>query len=402
MYAWQTTLLNQIVSTLSRDYPYPEKIDSIREALESLFNDHFNSSQYEQDSGNFNKKEFSGVIDQTLKGFDPHLGFSYSEELIGKHATCIQAEGVFPWSLPETDPRFYPEEIKRADSLDLSERNSAYYDRDNGVKCGDFQPHVDIKNRFEREQREIEIPENIGYMGLYAVADPMIHQVVAEQALEVIKKMEGKDAVIIDLRGNTGGSPEGARYLLSFFLKDNTHINSIQTWTDSEWHTEEFRTHALAELSPERIPDLRNVPLYVLVDNKTFSAGEEIAYDLQQQGRSTIIGEPTKGGAHPYKTEPLIEDTSDKDSLTFNRHFTVDVPNQKAVNPISQTNWEDGEHKGVQPSRGCEVSSSEALLKAVMLAKQASIRVELQELQSDTTYESPIPSRITPKNPGEV
>lgn len=321
------------------------------------------------------------------------------------HAPCIQEEGVFPWSLPETDPRSYPEEIKREHSLDLAQRNSAYYDRESGLKCSEFPPHLEVKKRFERECREIEIPENIGYMGLYAVADSKVHQVVREQALSVLNRMKDKDAIIIDLRGNTGGSPEGARYLLSYFLEDNTHINSIQTRRDSEWHTEDFRTYPLSELSCERdtvVPDLRNIPVYILIDNKTFSAGEEIAYDFQQQGRATIIGEATVGGAHPYKTEPLIEDNSNKGDLTFNQYFTIDVPDRKAVNPISQTNWEDGDFKGVQPSPGCEVPSAEALPRAVMLANQAIYKAKIQELQSDDVHNPPTPFSITPKNPGEI
>ncbi|MEE3919814.1 S41 family peptidase [Micromonospora sp. BRA006-A] len=37
----------------------------------------------------------------------------------------------------------------------------------------------------------------------------------------------------------------------------------------------------------------------MLTGPATFSGGEELAYDLQQFGRATVVGEPTRGGAHP-------------------------------------------------------------------------------------------------------
>ncbi len=97
-------------------------------------------------------------------------------------------------------------------------------------------------------------------------------------------KLSDKRSIILDLRGNTGGSPEGARRLLSFFLEDNSHISTIKTKHDNQWQTEEFYTYPLDELNLGRsakAPDLRSKPLYVLVDKNTFSAGEAIAYDLK-------------------------------------------------------------------------------------------------------------------------
>ncbi|MBD1581132.1 S41 family peptidase [Pseudoalteromonas sp. S16_S37] len=44
-----------------------------------------------------------------------------------------------------------------------------------------------------------------------------------------------------------------------------------------------------------------NVPIYILISNKTFSVAEEFAYHFKHLGQATIIGEPTKGGANPWR-----------------------------------------------------------------------------------------------------
>lgn len=60
----------------------------------------------------------------------------------------------------------------------------------------------------------------------------------------------------------------------------------------------------------------------------TFSGGEELAYDLQQLGRATIIGERTRGGAHA------------REGFRVHPHLEVTIPVARPVNPVSGGNWE--------------------------------------------------------------
>ena len=76
------------------------------------------------------------------------------------------------------------------------------------------------------------------------------------------------------------------------------------------------------------------VPVAVLTSSFTFSAAEEFAYNLQTQKRATLIGETTGGGAHPITT------------LRLHPTLVAHVPFQRAVNPLTGTNWEG---TGVQP-----------------------------------------------------
>jgi len=98
-------------------------------------------------------------------------------------------------------------------------------------------------------------------------------------------------------------------------------------------------------------------PVVVVTDRSTFSAAEEFAYDLQALHRATIVGEPTRGGAHPVAIRKL------------SAVFTLRVPTGRAINPITKTNWEG---TGVAPD--VPAPPGEALAAAVRLARRALAR----------------------------
>jgi hypothetical protein len=66
----------------------------------------------------------------------------------------------------------------------------------------------------------------------------------------------------------------------------------------------------------------------VLISNRTFSAAEEFAYDLQVLHRALLIGETTGGGAHPVSPQLITNG------------FIGFIPYARAVNPVTKTNWE--------------------------------------------------------------
>ncbi len=87
-----------------------------------------------------------------------------------------------------------------------------------------------------------------------------------------------------------------------------------------------------------------------MTSNFTFSGAEEFANNLKQLKRATIVGETTGGGANPGRFEPLHD------------HFGIFIPTGRAVNPITQTNWEG---TGVEPDLKV---SAELALKTAHLA----------------------------------
>jgi hypothetical protein len=73
---------------------------------------------------------------------------------------------------------------------------------------------------------------------------------------------------------------------------------------------------------------LTDIPVYVLTSAKTFSAAESLTYILKHMERATIVGEITRGGAHPGGQIALTEG------------FVVWMPTGRSINPVTNSNWE--------------------------------------------------------------
>jgi C-terminal processing protease CtpA/Prc len=177
---------------------------------------------------------------------------------------------------------------------------------------------------FEKVER---LEGNIGYLDLRGFFDA---DTAGETAAAAMTFLANTDALIIDVRKNGGGSP-GMVALLCSYLFDGSprHLNSL-AWRKSggeevqQWWTLPY------------VPGKKFVgkDVYVLTSKRTFSAAEEFTYNLLTQKRAIIVGETTGGGAHPGGPRPI------------NDHFAVWVPSGRAINPVTNTNWEG---KGVKP-----------------------------------------------------
>ncbi|OBX25142.1 peptidase S41-like protein [Gelidibacter algens] len=179
------------------------------------------------------------------------------------------------------------------------------------------------------------IEGNIGYieMPLFGPLDRCADTLVAAMAKVVDTK-----ALILDLRNCRGSLDENAiPFLCSYFFKESVHLFDFYVRKSNS--TKQFWTYSW--LPYQKYVDK---PIYILTSGRTFSGGEELSYDLQQQNRGIVIGEITKGGANP--TEKVLA----------NSNYSVAVPYMQSINPISKTNW-DG--IGVVPD--IQVNSNMAL-----------------------------------------
>ena len=134
--------------------------------------------------------------------------------------------------------------------------------------------------------------------------------------------------------------------LISSYLfgVEPVHLSSIY-WRDEDT-IQQYWT--MPYIPGERFGDK---PVYLLISNDTFSGGEGFAYDLKTQGRATLVGEKTGGGAHLGA------------SYRLHAHFEVFIPVGRAINPITNQNWEGS---GVVPD--ISISQEHALDVAYRLA----------------------------------
>lgn len=136
------------------------------------------------------------------------------------------------------------------------------------------------------------------------------------------------DALVLDVRGCRGGSPDGVVLLLShLFGPEPVRLSDIES---REEGTRQFWT---VPVPPERRFGPAK-PVAVVVGPETFSGGEGLAFDLQEQRRAVVVGQPTRGGAHPrigLVVHPLLELT---------------VPVARSVSLFTGGDWEG---HGVQP-----------------------------------------------------
>jgi len=188
------------------------------------------------------------------------------------------------------------------------------------------------------------LPRNVGYIDIRSF-EPF--ELGYEKALHALHFIENTDAIIIDLRHNLGGNPTMVQFLCSYFFDQPVHLNSIY-WRRGDY-TEEFWTFDSLEI--KKRPD---VPVFVLTSKKTFSGGEEFAYNLKTQKRATVIGAKTAGGANPGYT------------FRINENFNIFIPTGRSINPVTGTNWEG---KGVEPD--INIKENEALSFALDKAEQA-------------------------------
>ncbi|QCW98858.1 S41 family peptidase [Aggregatimonas sangjinii] len=203
---------------------------------------------------------------------------------------------------------------------------------------------VDNMKRNNFGFKEVKIMTgNIGYLDLRSFSNVAY---AGETAVSAMNFLSNTDAIIIDLRYNGGGSPAMIQLITSYlFESDPVHLNNF-FWRPSNRNSQ---TWTLPHVSGTRSPD---TPVYVLTSSGTFSAAEEFSYNLKHLERATLVGETTGGGAHPGG------------SLVATDRFMVWVPTGRAINPITETNWEGtgvSPHIQVPAADALDVAYKEAL-----------------------------------------
>ncbi|MDX6332948.1 MAG: hypothetical protein QOG05_288 [Streptosporangiaceae bacterium] len=182
---------------------------------------------------------------------------------------------------------------------------------------------------------------NVGYLDLRPLLFPPL--VAGEAVAAAMTLIAPTDALLIDLRRCLGGSPDTVAMLCSYlFGAEPVHLIDVIGRPGADG-TAQVRQSWTMPFTPGRRfgPDK---PVFVLTSGTTFSGGEELSYDLQQLGRATVVGERTRGGAHPTER------------FRIRPHLQAAIPVARALSPASGGNWEGA---GVHPD--VEVPAGEAV-----------------------------------------
>lgn len=292
-------IVDEVSKLLNEKYIFLETAKKMEEQIRGRLK----NGDYDKPTG---AGEFAQAVSQDLSAVskDKHLGFAYAPERAA--------------------------EMRRRMSQNEDEARAARERQLAAAKRDNF--------GFRRVER---LEGNVGYLDFRYFAPASRGGKTAVAGLNFLAHC---DAVIIDLRQNGGGEPSQIQLISSYFFQEPTHLNDI--YSRSEDRTENYWT-----LPYVPGPLLDQADLYILTSARTFSGAEEFSYNMKNLKRATLIGETTGGGAHP--TDAMIVQTD----------FVLRVPNARAINPITKTNWEG---TGVVPD--IEFPASQAFDRAYTMA----------------------------------
>lgn len=137
------------------------------------------------------------------------------------------------------------------------------------------------------------LPDQVGYLQLRGFPEPSVVERVRDSVAQLHE--EDARALVLDLRGNSGGRLDVGRRLLNLFLSGGALYQQIT------------RDGAVQITEAQAGQEVVDLPLVVLVDTGTASMGEIFASALQEHGAAVLIGEITAGSVAAGQVYPLAD-----------------------------------------------------------------------------------------------
>lgn len=171
--------------------------------------------------------------------------------------------------------------------------------------------------------REVRVLEgNIGYLRLSTFYPLDLARPKFAAAFTLLADTDG---LVLDLRQNGGGDDASADLLVRTLL--DAKMGAVQQLDQRGRRTP-------VPLPPASLPVYLK-PLVVLIDRRTGSAAEFVAYSLQALGRARIVGTRSGGAAHMFGDPVLLPDG-----------YQISIPDRQPINLRTGGNWEG---TGVRP-----------------------------------------------------
>jgi carboxyl-terminal processing protease len=171
--------------------------------------------------------------------------------------------------------------------------------------------------------REVRVFEgNIGYLRLATFHAWDLAGAKLAHAWGLLKDTQG---LILDLRQNGGGDADTPNRIVRSFLGDR--VVAVQDI--------ERRSGRTVDALPAASLPPYTGPVAILVDRRTASAAEFVAYSLQAEKRAVVVGARSAGAAH-LMGEPIA----------IGQGMQITIPDGRPVNRRTGGNWE---RQGVVP-----------------------------------------------------
>lgn len=171
--------------------------------------------------------------------------------------------------------------------------------------------------------REVRVLEgNVGYLRLSTFYPLDLARPKFAAAFTLLADTDG---LVLDLRQNGGGDDASADLLVRTLL--DAKIGAVQ-------QLDQRGPRTPVPLPPASLPVYLK-PLVVLIDRRTGSAAEFVAYSLQTLGRARIVGTRSGGAAHMFGDPVLLPDG-----------YQISIPDRQPINLRTGGNWEG---TGVRP-----------------------------------------------------
>jgi carboxyl-terminal processing protease len=143
-----------------------------------------------------------------------------------------------------------------------------------------------------------------------------------KKALEELKR-QGAESIILDLRGNPGGLLNEAVNICNLFVPKNEII--VTTKSKNETHNNTYKT-TMEPVDTE-------IPLVIIINDKSASASEIVAGALQDLDRAVIVGSRSFGKGLVQKPIELLYNTQLK--VTISRYYT---PSGRCIQALDYAN----------------------------------------------------------------
>ena len=143
--------------------------------------------------------------------------------------------------------------------------------------------------------------------------------------IDAMNKVKDTNALILDLRGNTGGLFQNAVFVANMFLDEGKIVKVIGRGGHNSSYTAEEKEYTYDK------------PLIVLVDGESASASEIVSAALKDNGRAMIVGTKTFGKGVVQKVYDMPNNMGM--NLTIARYLTPNGNDDFEKNNDSQLNF---------------------------------------------------------------